>query len=307
MTDPRPTLARRRVMVVLLLALLAATAGCSALSGVESPRSTSTPTASPTPVETPTDAATPDATPTPAETPTPTARRTPATGTPTATQTPYPPGYGAGGVTDPRQAMGAHATTLVATDGFVMRINGTLLNDSDAVVRTVSGLVMEVPTREVYSETQVVGQGVVARYYNDSTVYERLRDPDGDERYRSREADYELSQFVARGVVLPALSNVTWGAAEEVTRKEGTRYRYRATDFENPALLLGGTVQRADVDGFEGMLLVDRDGAIRRLRYAATVTVDGERHQLVLDVDISSVEGETRVNPPGWKDRAAES
>jgi hypothetical protein len=203
--------------------------------------------------------------------------------------------------------MDAHATTLVATDGFVMRINGTLLNDSDAVVRTVSGLVMEVLTREVYSETQVVGQGVVARYYNDSTVYERLRDPDGDERYRSREADYELSQFVARGVVLPALSNVTWGAAEEVTVNGSTRYRYRATDFENPGRLFGGTVQREDVDGFEGTLLVDEDGAVRRLQYEATVTVDGERRRLVLDLNLSSVEGQTEVNPPPWKDRAAES
>jgi hypothetical protein len=37
------------------------------------------------------------------------------------------------------------------------------------------------------------------------------------------------------------------------------------------------------------------------------VTVDGERHQLVLEVDVSDVSDETRVNPPGWKDRAAES
>ena len=38
-------------MAALLLALLAATAGCSAVAGVESPRSTSTPTTSPTDAE----------------------------------------------------------------------------------------------------------------------------------------------------------------------------------------------------------------------------------------------------------------
>ena len=299
-----------------MLAVLAVTAGCSALGGGATTPGSPTPTASPTaPPETPAGTPTvtsPPRTPTATDAPgtataTPAGATSTATPSPTATSTPYPPGYGGEGVTDPRRAMDAHATTLVATDGFVMRINGTLLNDSDAVVRTVSGLGMEAPTREVYSETQVVGQGIVARYYNDSTVYERLRDPDGDERYRSREADYELSQFVARGVVLPALSNVTWGAAEEVTVNGSTRYRYRATDFENPALLLGGTVQREDVDGFEGTLLVDEDGAVRRLQYEVTVTVDGERRRLVLDLNLSSVEGETEVNPPPWKDRAAES
>jgi hypothetical protein len=86
-----------------------------------------------------------------------------------------------------------------------------------------------------------------------------------------------------------------------------TRYRYRATDFENPERLFGGTVQREDVDGFEGTLLVDEDGAVRRLQYEATVTVDGERRRLVLDLNLSSVEGQTEVNPPPWKDRAAES
>ena len=77
--------------------------------------------------------------------------------------------------------------------------------------------------------------------------------------------------------------------------------RYRATDFENPALLLGGTVQRADVDGFEGTLLVDEGGTVRRLHYEATAMVAGERHRLVLDHDVSGVEGETRVNPRGGR------
>ena len=89
--------------------------------------------------------------------------------------------------------------------------------------------------------------------------------------------------------------------------EECTRYRYRATDFKNPASLLGGTVQRADVDGFEGTLLVDEGGTVRRLHYEATAMVEGERHRLVLDHDVSGVEGETRMNPPPWKDRAAES
>ena len=288
----------RTAVPLAALLVLAALAGCSALS--EEPR-TAAPTLTPVPVDgggTPVASDGPDAaTPIP-----PTATRTPA-------RTPYalPNGYNATGVENPQVA------SLVAQQAFENRSNYRLTVRSslgDGGPRTEIRRLVDEDARLV--ERYVNGSLDLAVYETDDTVYGYRTDPESD-RFRLRSRYVTVSGPVEDRQAFDVLSALRynqgyastviftgdWGAVGVLERGNDSLLDYRAT---RP------TVERADGVTeleYESRLVVDREGLVRFAGVRSLVrTDDGDRVEQVYSAEVTDL-GETDVDRPSWVGEAA--
>jgi hypothetical protein len=297
---------RPRISVLILLAVVITTAGCSALDAQSTtpagepptPTATPAPTAqsvSPTPE--------PTAPPTATQSPTPT-RASPTT--PTPTPDPYPDGYDDAGVVDPATAMTAHVEALTSRESYAVSLNATLLDENDSVYGLRRARAVETRSSEILVATRIYGDGVLQQYFANDTVYERYDPPSGDPRYRTTSSDYSVLEHTGSTVLRPSVANVTYADVDSLSRDGRTLYRYegtRITDDRAVVPLFGGNIDRGAVSNFQATLVVDDAGIVQRLEYRATVTVDGGTRDLRVGFETIGID-ETTVEEPEWTDRA---
>lgn len=271
-----------RPLLAGMMAALLLTAGCSFLGGG------GTPTAEP---DGPTPTGTPTATATPSPTPT----------------TEYPAGYGADGVENATAAGIAHTEGLLERDSFIVGINGTVLADDGTE-----------SVQQLQSVDLAGGRALVAvndservertTYLADGTRYTRVTPPDGNVSYNITDAPLQPRTFTGISFISPALTNVSYGAANVTETDAGTFYGYRAASVDRSAFrnLLGPSIDPGNVTDFDAGFVVDEDGVVRRLSYQAAV--ERGNGTLIVDVRLRTYAiDEVEVSPPPWLDEARES
>jgi hypothetical protein len=292
----------RRLPILVVLVVLAGTAGCSALlDGGGATTDTATPTgdvtsATPTPDATPSQAtAEPTATPE-GTTPTPTA-------TPTATPAPTR-------TFDASDLQDAHVAALGEAGSF--QTSSALVIRNETTTRYVNGsyaVEADGPVLNTANITDVTDEGtrdypVTTRYTAGDTTYERRFEDDGTV-YRKGTAPYNDSDpepvdpkvaFRLGRIAVAVVDASTWTVTGNGT-------------------IDGANVTRYDVDG-EGFdaagypnadgaatLVVDEAGIVRYAAYRFEATPDGNRTEYVYEAGYSAI-GNTTVERPAWTQNA---
>jgi hypothetical protein len=228
------------------------------------------------------------------------------TDTPAGQSFTYPDGYETGGVANASAAESGHRTALTATGGFAV--------DYDAVVTTPNATTtvqydqrVETGSEEVVRRTNVTSgdlTGLVVRYYADDTVYFKSQQPGSNETtYGNQSQQYSIAGFTGIEFVRPALTDVTFGSSEVPSRDGSRVVVYSDATLDAADGLFGSNVDRANVTDFSATLVVDGDGVVRELSYAATVSQSGEDRQVEVTVTVGGIDS-TTVDEPAWLSQA---
>lgn len=276
----------RRPFLAVALAALVLTSGCSFLGGGGA---TPTNTDDTTPTGTPTAPGTPTATPTPSPTAAPD----------------YPDGYASDGVENATAAVAVHTDSLVTHESFIVSINGTVLaaNRTARVQQLQSVDLRRNRTLVAVNDSDSVR---TTTYFDNGTRYSEVNPPgENNTRYNSSSATLEPAAFTGSSFVGPALTNVTYGAANVTDGGNGTFYSYRATAVNRSAfpILFGPSVNASNVTDFDAGVVVDEEGIVRRMSYQAAV--DRGDETLIVDVRLRTFAiDEVSISEPGWVDEA---